>query len=439
MKVSLIFLCFFLSVGFTSATTQTSMSQDRPPRLYIKSYSETDAGSGFYHYKSSNNAGTDDHLNFNGNVNYQDGSSASMSWHSHEETSLPDISDYTANFPSSILTEIYSDTGPTWSRSFTNIYVTSIHVGGANGQITVNDDRPRIDNLFQYNPFHTTVTRTVHTLMKLQTGGKPGSKLKNLFKFSGITTAQMSPADAYYGSPVWGTYGTGFGYSYIGRANTITNLRPEQIAIGSYGALSTNGVLYKIIADDDDVDVTPHVQNVDYYSFDFPSPQKYRSYFEVFVNQPSPGKQITHSDTAGHAFWQFKTDAPADALRYISPSLTTFLNHNWGFYPHGALCGTNGILANDDAHGKNVARVFYIGFPDLIGGLQFTRAMSNAPPIYCIAISGYSCVGAATSAGKIAGIKLPSEELDVFPQNFGASILVRFPGDQEDYTPRYSN
>jgi hypothetical protein len=161
--------------------------------------------------------------------------------------------------------------------------------------------------------------------------------------------------------------------------------------------------------------------------------QKYLSYFEVYVKQQIPGiTNLPIYETAGHAFWGLKTDAPDEAMQRLSPSLNIYANNCWGFYPHGALCGTNGILANDNGHGYDVKRVFYIGFPDLISGLQFTRRIGNAPPIYC-AIS-YSCISATREAGQNVGVALPYE---ITPQMFGMSTLLKYPGPLIDNTPRY--
>jgi hypothetical protein len=203
------------------------------------------------------------------------------------------------------------------------------------------------------------------------------------------------------------------------------------------GNLLTNGVRYNFLPNNAGFDITPKVGGKDFYTFRV-NGQKYCSYFEVFVNQPIPGTQTTYSDTSGHAFFRFFSDAPDELLQSIRPDLIPFENNNWGFYPHGALCGLPGILANDNTHGKNVSRVFYIGYTDFVAGLAYTKGLSNAPPTYCIAVHGFSCVGAATQAGKTAGITLPSGILDVFPQNFGADILKQFPGPPDDYTPRYS-
>ena len=51
MKTYFIFLCLLISTGLTSATTQTTANQDKPPRLYVKSYAENLAAS----YQGYNN------------------------------------------------------------------------------------------------------------------------------------------------------------------------------------------------------------------------------------------------------------------------------------------------------------------------------------------------------------------------------------------------
>src|SRR5665213_4246120 len=46
MKTYFIFLCLLISGGLVSASTQTTANQDKPPRLYVESYSEADNQSG---------------------------------------------------------------------------------------------------------------------------------------------------------------------------------------------------------------------------------------------------------------------------------------------------------------------------------------------------------------------------------------------------------
>jgi hypothetical protein len=265
------------------------------------------------------------------------------------------------------------------------------------------------------NTYSETYERTAQTVWHVQTGGKAVPGLLNLCQFSGSATEIVS------------------------KRGPSANDKPipyDQIAIGSMGNLLTNGIRYNLLPNDKDFDITPTVVGKNYYTFSVGG-QKYCSYFEVFVDQPNPGTQITYSDTAGHAFFRFYSSAPNEVLASIYPDLLPYETNNWGFYPNGALCGQIGQLQNDNTHGQNVCRVFYIGYPNFIAGLTYVKKLHDTPPIYCIAVSswGYSCVYAAKVAGYFAGITLPSVWL---PQNFGAYILRQFPGPPNDYTPRYS-
>jgi hypothetical protein len=279
-----------------------------------------------------------------------------------------------------------------------------------------------------YNPVDGLVgcadaTVGADTHWTLYTGGKAGINLQNLFAISAWANSYQGsptgPGDAgllfWFETPIIGVPEPGLQVIGLPLGNDYTwwSVQPENAAV--------------------DLGLTVLGKND---AGAGGSQAKYHSYFEVFVNQPMPGTQKTYSDTSGHAFYRFYSSAPDAYLKSIHPELLPYENNNWGFYPHGALCGLPGILANDNTHGKNVARNFYIGFPDFIAGLAFTRGLSNAPPTYCLAIDGYPCVGAARQAGQTAGVTLPS---DWFPQNFGADILLQFPGPPNDYTPRYAH
>ena len=275
------------------------------------------------------------------------------------------------------------------------------------------------DNQWYGGTSHDSYTRSAQTTYHVQTGGRAVPGRQNLWRLSGwaskITDKHATP-------PFWFT--------------PTEAIDPGQIQIRGK-SLDTNGNVYLILPDGQDMDVTPQVSGMEFYVFGVGG-QKYYSYFEVYVKQPYPGTQTTLSDYTGHAFWGLDTDAPDEAIAYLAPSLQYYINANWGFYPNGPDCGLTGQLQNDDTHPYSVRRVFYIGFNDLISGLQFTRGIDNEPPVYCY--RSYSCVGASQDAGHNVGITLPSFPLlDLFPQNYGADILKRFPGPLDDPTPRYSN
>ena len=135
--------------------------------------------------------------------------------------------------------------------------------------------------------------------------------------------------------------------------------------------------------------------------------------------------QTSYNSTneVGHAFWQLRTEAPDDALQYISPSLVSFLNKKWGFSPINGLFTVPGVLQDDSGHSYNIKRTFYISFNGLLNGLINTRSISNAPPVY--SLYGFNCVSAARQTGYFSGVHvLPA---DMSPQNFGVTLMQMYP------------
>ncbi len=437
MKTYFIFLCLLISACLASATTQTAVNQDKPARLYVKSYGMGDSGS--YNEVISFDTQTWN-LTFNGNVNWSDGSAGTGSWTSRVEditllwddtcsvnaswhwpvSSWPNLS---ATVTVTYLTETYYyPPRPPYSYGFTN---TS--TGQTAPVFWEHCDMDVESNYYDIygGQVQTTERRTAQATLKLQTGGKATSKLRNLFCLSG-SAQQINPNNTIDANPYNGNVG------YIYEKQMGAYFPPQNISIGSYGNLNSSGVLYKILPDNADVDVTPYVAGADYYTFSV-SAQKYHSYFDLYVQQANPGYSYMPYGTndVGHAFWRFSTEAPNNALQYISASLTNFLSHSMGFYPSNGLFTVPGQVRNDDAHPANIHRKFYIGFPDLINGLEFTRGISNAPPIY--SLTGYNCVSAARNAGCFAGVHAVPE--DVSPQNFGVTlVLYMYPGPFLDNT-----
>ena len=116
-------------------------------------------------------------------------------------------------------------------------------------------------------------TRHAQAKIKLQTGGKSGSRLHNLFGFTASATQIVSVKDP----------------PPFNENNFVQNISIPQknIVLGSAGTMPATGTLYKILPDDTTIDVTPTVSGVDYYTFNV-SESKYHSHFQVFVRQPWP-------------------------------------------------------------------------------------------------------------------------------------------------------
>jgi hypothetical protein len=438
MKSYFIFLCLLISGGLASATTQTSLSQDKPPRLYVKSYSEANNNHYIATYIYPNSTQVYDYKESDGG-NWADGSSGS--WNGTMVITY--MNGYTRNYQISV------SSPPLW---WPNTYSPqTVYYSTYNGSTSINygyglyfitsehcdTSAPLADNSGTYTlpglvfVEQNTEARTAQAVVKLQTGGKSTSKLRNLFGLS-CSATRYDPAPTFYGGcyegPSANQMGLCFGVGDVlyGVGPAATGILPANINLGSYGTLNTNGVKYIILPDNADVDVTPYVGGVDYYSFNFGQPQKYNSYFDLYVQQANPGYSLIFynpTNDVGHAFWRFRTDAPSNALRYISPSVTGFLGQKWGFYPFNGLFTVPGILQNDTNHSFNISRTFHIGFPDLLQGLIYTRGISNAPPVYVL--SAFNCVGAARGAGFAADVfGLPWDES---PQNFGVTLIEMYP------------
>lgn len=455
MKAHFTFLCFIISGVLANATIQVSVSQDKPPRLYVKSYTEKNIGftkqidlNISSHFREELNWTVKDSLNwldgsagnYSGTV-FQTYDNGGFQWSTYNAELISWPQQWWPNTSATRYETYISTLIP--SQNVTNYAVPD---GARVAFEHCDTGAPIVNNSGTYGPSGGWITiisaveqRTAQTTMKLQTGGKAMSRIRNLFGFSGSATRYDSQHWSYGGcyegpsGQMFLAYGILLGcYPYA------TSIPAQNITIGSYGALGTNGVKYLALPDNQDVDVTPYVAGVKYYSFSLGQPQKYHSYFDLYVQQANPGYSLIFynpTNDVGHAFWRFRTDAPVDALQNISTSLTQFLGTNWGFYPMNGLFTVPGVLQNDSSHSYNIKRSFYIGFPDLIQGLIFTRGLLNAPPIY--SLTGYNCVSAARDAGFTADIfGLP---WDMTPQNFGVTLIQMYPGPGLNIGPFIDN
>lgn len=124
-----------------------------------------------------------------------------------------------------------------------------------------------------YDPPWGYLSKNSKVTIQLKTGGKSGSKLKNLFSLQASATGYrhltLSPYDYITPEP-----------------SDPYPISPTSVQVAGK-ALDTNGVAYAIFPDNSTVDITPKTSEK-YYSVGV-SAQKYHSYFEVFVDQPYPG------------------------------------------------------------------------------------------------------------------------------------------------------
>jgi hypothetical protein len=445
MKNHIVFACLLINAGLAEASVQSTTSQDKPPYVYIHSYIENqsvgtsrvdtmpDSTCPISLMTSILGEGISCQWDDSGNGSYSDQSTATYNayyrwadtWYQQMDSTT------TCNWPIGLTTQIQSDEilygGGTGEPSIsTNSYTNQI--------VPINEERCNFsvsisltENQAWWDwPRETqwsgSGTHFIGIQMKMQTGGRATSKQRNLIGLSG-TVQQMTPPIGNYLYYCPEPFTADYTYDWL-YGDPGPMVQPQNINIGA-NTMNTNGTAYMILPDNANVDVTPYVAGLDDYTFNLGQPQKYHSYYDVFVQQANPGYSLMPYGTedVGHAFWRFRTDASGAALQFISASLTNMLGTCWGFYPSNGLFTVPGQLENDSRHSANIARTFYIGFSDLLNGLEFTKGISKAPPIY--SLTGYNCVSAARNAGFAADVYgLPS---DTSPQNFGVTLIEMYP------------
>jgi hypothetical protein len=469
MKTYFIFLCLLAGGGLASATTQTKSSPDKPPRLYVESYTQTEDWPYSYRFDTYDNNGNDyewderhitkAHIDYHWNDGVGGGGSMSQAY----------------NWTGSYYGTGYSGNYVTWSKQS---WPTSSWPNLAFGTQTVSPDEldwPDYDpNIappgiisehcnFNY-PFKTAYqfyedevygllfphdietdwwdgkyVRTADVVWKLQTGGKALSQRQNLWCVSASAT-QLTP----YNESQWQLI---LGYSMTGV--------PNQNIIIDGKHLNEHGKMWRLYADGDTRDLTPHVPGVDYYTFNLPMPTEYLSQFEVFVRQPDSlnGHDYNNPENPypfgpyvpvpgyicgscwGHAWWGMWCDASVDQIIEANNQLHFMTNSTplqWlgrqvGFGPENSA---HGKLINPDGGAHNRYQNYEIGFPELIAGLNFTESTSNSPPkwvgVGIYPIHPYTCASCAIDAAGSVGITLPMTK---YPEELGNELPPNNPPD----------
>jgi hypothetical protein len=503
MKIYYLLLCFTFSSVLAKAVTQTTANQDKPPRLYIKEYGESQhesyhkSGTDYYLY--SDGYGTwgwilvegtnifNNSFSFDDTDNYQDGMPGAyfQNYHEHDisytlTTGYNEDDVVTLTWPQCVWPNIYgneskikninsyygSDQYTNYSTNTSTQYASigqehcDINVSGA---LTYIPDGP--DDVGGLITESQAATRSAHTTLKFQTGGKSTSKLRNIYGLSGSSKQYYYQMASYESVPGW-------------NVTSNVNIQSKNITIGSYGALNTNGTKYLILPDNADVDLTPYVAGVDYYTFNIGQPQKYHSYFDEYVEEATPYNPTNNSlwpptsihgeNDVGHAFYCLRTDAPGDALKYVGQgqyfwftnddstavprisftNMTVFSGMQVGFYPSSnnvilsfpiPILVSGRLYALDPCITPTVKRTFSIGFDDFINGLEFTKGEYFTPGDYTLI--GRNCVEftleAFTAVGGDVFKELPFN--DITPEWFGINLNLRYPGSQTNDATVYDS
>jgi hypothetical protein len=301
MKTAFSILFLIAGCAFAFATSQTTLNQDKPPRLYVKKYSE-------YHNEFANQNGTVVYLFQTGSgpfgasysqgtdvfnnvysyidtIKYKDNVSGSLSQNYHEQDTSYTLSTG-STIDDSVSLPFTQYLWPNVSGSENELIYRGGYYGSTTNSYTTTNATPvqyasipnehcnlNLSGTLFYVPngprdlggLVTTaqsVIRSAQTVYKLQTGGKAASKNKNLFGLS----ATASQINYQMGYAIW--WGSLYPTTYQGwNVTSNTPISATNITFNGYGSQPKNGVLYVTLSDNDDVDITPTVQNVDYYTF----------------------------------------------------------------------------------------------------------------------------------------------------------------------------
>ncbi len=320
MKTHFIFLCLIVSGGFVHATTQTKADPDKPARLYVKTYTDTEDGSqastDTYQDASGNATGEWDSYvetgNTSGSWSDNGGGSSSWTWQGIYAASHVPIGTNYAWYDVVYQTNAYPDIGVASVNASDDDLDTPFTVNMEHCDLDV----PLIDTSgsylqnmgggnFDYQTEKDTGSRHAQATMILQTGGKAVSRQENLFCL-GATAAQILCVKTPI--PVW--------------ANppppAVPPVLPQNIQIMGE-SLDTNGNLYVVLPDNDTLDVTPQLQGVDYYTFT-ENQQKYT------LTLTAKGISLSNSVVAANANFCVGQNVP---FALSLPAGVTATNYQW--------------------------------------------------------------------------------------------------------------
>ncbi len=390
MKTHFIFLCLIVSGGFVHATTQTKADPDKPARLYVKTYTDTEDGSqastDTYQDASGNATGEWDSYvetgNTSGSWSDNGGGSSSWTWQGIYAASHVPIGTNYAWYDVVYQTNAYPDIGVASVNASDDDLDTPFTVNMEHCDLDV----PLIDTSgsylqnmgggnFDYQTEKDTGSRHAQATMILQTGGKAVSRQENLFCL-GATAAQILCVKTPI--PVW--------------ANppppAVPPVLPQNIQIMGE-SLDTNGNLYVVLPDNDTLDVTPQLQGVDYYTFT-ENQQKYT--LTITANNTN----LSNSILGGQP--EFCVGQQVTMAVNWQPALPSavWVNYNWVFQPDYINQivdqGTNQSpleTINVGLKTNNPTSLWWYGGGVKLAGCNITLSTTNGQPIGAISPNGF--------------------------------------------------
>lgn len=136
--------------------------------------------------------------------------------------------------------------------------------------------------------------------------------------------------------------------------------------------------------------------------------------FQIFTDQPGAGGDRDPFETppwppdVGHTFWRFHGSHPS-----VLPSdYQSYVNQYIGYYPASGVSPfsptATGLFVMPDTGHVGAAEVNYtwhITPKQLIGGLQYSKGLDDAPGTYNL--NTHNCTDAGIQAGAAAGVTVP--------------------------------
>ena len=439
MKKIFLSLGLMLATATAFATTQTQSNQDKPPQVYLFGDGQNLDATTHYKVAITNTDGTvNRQFEFQSSENYNHVWVSGLGGNgSRDESTQNTLPNFYTGLPITYADSVTGSLIWDWSGlgeetdiegNYTNTYTISIFDRIGNEHCDVNDtgDPTAIKQhklwlkntyMVSYSPkymdwdsnLQDTYTRTAQTVWHVQTGGKAVPR-QNLWQFSGSASEILSKRSV---PPFYGRLGL-----------IMRGIDPTQIQImGKY--LNTNGVLYTILPDGQDLDVTPQVKGKDFYTFGVGG-QKYHCQFTAYVLMPDPPPgHNTHNGLTdwGHAWWCLSSDAPVEAFNQFPPTNRFhFVNEQVGYADHGLPYGfglKTGVLRDPETDSNpTTSKTYDIGFDGLLSGLSYTQGIKDNPGIY--SVTGNNCVQHVVAAGAAAGLALPH---DTAPETFGWDLI----------------
>jgi hypothetical protein len=274
-----------------------------------------------------------------------------------------------------------------------------------------------VDCSQEKNGGKTEATVSAHTAVKLYTGGKAKMGRQNLFCINCWADRYDQPPDddISYDAPWLGTIGT--------------PLDPTSLQVMGQTP-DTKGNVWIVLPDNSEKDMTVTAPAKHYYAE--AGAQKYKSYFEVFVDMPyPPGSGASFPAEGGdwyrlylnghwgHVWWMLSTDAPSDGInKFINADRSHFIDRAVGYCVSNAPARFGpGYLADPDSDPLSVQAEYEIGFYELRNGLGYTKELKDHPGTYDYRFN--NCVTQTRVVGNIVGVPLPSTHI---PEYFGNEL-----------------